>query len=220
VKTANKEGTFWIAAPNRIYSYSVSDPLADNTGAIEKIRVFEFDNKREYLKTLYQADEGSWRRDQIFLGRNSKRYSLSQEVITEEALPPDSLAFSESEEPFGQAINKPTHLNTPETVLAIRTTESELEKRSLEVSLQRRYSAPLLPLVIAFFTAPFALRFGRGGRVATVAYAIGVWLLFTGTNTLFEQYGLSGTLSQFNAVWSPLLLFTLIGSYLLTRIRT
>jgi len=77
-----------------------------------------------------------------------------------------------------------------------------------------------LPLVIMLFTAPFALSLGRKGRVLTVGLAIGVWLLFMGLSNTFEQFGISGQLSAKLAVWNPLILFSILGAYLLTRVRT
>jgi lipopolysaccharide export LptBFGC system permease protein LptF len=74
--------------------------------------------------------------------------------------------------------------------------------------------------LITFFTAPFALSLNRKGKVVTVGYAVGVWLVFMGVSSAFEQAGLNGTLPAKLAVWTPLFLFSIIGAYLLTRIRT
>jgi lipopolysaccharide export LptBFGC system permease protein LptF len=77
-----------------------------------------------------------------------------------------------------------------------------------------------LPFVIALFTAPFALSLNRTGKAVTVGYAVGLWLLYTGVTNLFEQFGLSGFLSPTFAVYSPILIFSMLGVYLLTRVRT
>src|SRR5262245_58349446 len=84
---------------------------------------------------------------------------------------PNGLA--EVENPFEQIYTKPTHLSAAETLERIRQTDSQMERRNLEVNLQRKYSTPFLPLVIMLFTAPFALSLGRKGRVITVGFAIG-----------------------------------------------
>jgi lipopolysaccharide export LptBFGC system permease protein LptF len=54
----------------------------------------------------------------------------------------------------------------------------------------------------------------------TVGYAVGVWLLYMGISNTFEQFGLGGSLDPLVAVWSPLLIFGLIGSYLLSKVNT
>jgi lipopolysaccharide export system permease protein len=99
-------------------------------------------------------------------------------------------------------------------------TESEAERRSFAVALQRKYATAFLPLVIALFTAPFSLSLSRTGKAATTGYAIGVWLVFTGVTTVFDQLGLNGSVSPAVAVWMPLFGFSMIGVYLLTRVRT
>ncbi len=54
----------------------------------------------------------------------------------------------------------------------------------------------------------------------TVGLAIGVWLVFMGLSNTFEQLGISGQLSAKLAVWNPLILFSILGAYLLSRVRT
>src|SRR5438093_11532321 len=96
--------------------------------------------------------------------------------------------------------------------------ESDMERRNFGVALEKRYATLFLPFVIALFTAPFALSLSRKGKAVTVGYAVGLWLLFTGTSTVFEQFGLNGFLSPASAVWSPLLIFALFGVYLLSKV--
>ena len=90
----------------------------------------------------------------------------------------------------------------------------------LAVAIQRRYSTVLLPLIIALFTAPFSLSLSRYGKAATVGYAVGLWLMFTGISSVCEQLGLSGQLSPVLAIWSPLAIFGLFGVFLLSRVKT
>jgi lipopolysaccharide export LptBFGC system permease protein LptF len=115
---------------------------------------------------------------------------------------------------------KPSHLDRRETAEQIKASESEIERRNLEVALEKKYTTLFLPFVITLFTAPFALSLSRKGRVVTVGYAIGVWLLFMGTTITFEQFGLSGYIAPTFAVWSPLFLFAIIGAFLISKVRT
>jgi lipopolysaccharide export LptBFGC system permease protein LptF len=98
--------------------------------------------------------------------------------------------------------------------------ESDVERRGLGVALQKRYATVFLPLVIALFTTPFALSLSRKGKAATIGYAVGLWLVFMGVSGTFDQLGLNGYLSPAFAVWSPLVLFSLLGVYLVSRVRT
>ena len=117
-------------------------------------------------------------------------------------------------------IKKPSHLNINETERRIENTKSEIERRNYLTSLQEKYSTPFLPFVIIIFTAPFALSLSRKRTVVALSYAVAIWLLFMGITNIFKQVGLSGFISPYLAVWSPLFLFTVLGFYLMTRIKT
>ena len=80
------------------------------------------------------------------------------------------------------------------------------------VALEKKYTTLFLPFVMALFTAPFSLSLSRIGKAVTIGYAIGLWLLFTGTTSVFEQLGLNGLLSPPLAVWSPLVIFSMFGN--------
>jgi lipopolysaccharide export LptBFGC system permease protein LptF len=86
--------------------------------------------------------------------------------------------------------------------------------------LEKKTTTPFLPLVITLFTAPFALSLSRTDKVRTISYAIAIWLLFMGITTVFEQFGLNGFLAPETAVWSPLLLFSMLGIFLLSKVKT
>ena len=102
----------------------------------------------------------------------------------------------------------------------IASSASDTEKNMFAIALQKRYATPLLPIIIAFFTAPFALSLSRKGKAATVGGAVALWLLYIGLTNAFEQFGLNGLLTPMMAVWAPLALFSLLGVYLLSRVRT
>jgi lipopolysaccharide export system permease protein len=138
---------------------------------------------------------------------------VNQSTISETAVPL-------SADPLIGISEKPSHLTQDQLRQRFEESDSDTERRMFAVALQRRYSTPFLPLVIALFSAPFALSLSRKGRVATIGAAVGIWLLFIGTMNFFEQFGLNGLLPETLAVWAPLAIFALIGVYLLSRIRT
>jgi lipopolysaccharide export LptBFGC system permease protein LptF len=102
----------------------------------------------------------------------------------------------------------------------LESSESEVERRSFAVALEKKYVTAFLPFVIALFTAPFALSLSRKGKVLTIGYAIGLWLMFMAITSAFEQLGLNGSLASGLAIWGPLVLFSILGVFLLSRVKT
>ncbi len=220
----------WIANDKRIYSFqmpagnepaSASDNekrLAQARGRVTNITVYEFGDNGATLQAVYRADAAVWGDGHIRLEGKVERNSMVDGKIQSDTLP--GLDLAESEDPFVALSGKPSHMNIAELKSEIAASDSDLERRNFSVALEKRYTTIFLPLVIALFTAPFALSLHRSSRVVTVGYAIGLWLVFTGVTYLFEEFGLNGMLSPRLAVYGPIVLFSLVGVYLLSRVRT
>jgi len=132
----------------------------------------------------------------------------------------NSVSLAENGNPFLETLTKPSHMTNSDIRSRIDSSESQVERRSFSVALQKRYVTLFLPLVIGLFTAPFSLSLGRKGRVVTPGYAVGLWLVYTGVTNVFEQLGMSGFLTPSMAVWSPVAIFSMLGVYLLSKVGT
>lgn len=213
---SRKEGKVWLANENKIYSFEIDRQNLDNRN-ISNLSVYEFSNEDHTLKAIIKTPQAVWTKDKIIFDDARKitwrETSSTIEDLSENEIPVNFDIFSGLSE-------KPAHLNTGQTVTKINNTEAGIEQRRFEVALQKKYTTPLLPLIITIFTAPFALSLDKKNRVITIGYAVGFWLLFMGIGNTFEQYGISGTVSPEIAIWSPLILFSIIGLYLLTKIKT
>ena len=222
---SNKPGKLWVANDKRIYSFEPDDSASDNelritcaAGCVKNLNIYEFRDDNARLQALYRLPQAIWERDRIkFIGR-SEKIDLTEGKIAGEPILDGELA--EVSNPFIEARKKPSHLDSPETRQQAENSESDVEKRSFTVALEKKYTAALLPFIIALFTAPFALSLSRKGKVVTIGYAVGLWLLFMGVTSAFEQFGLNGLLSPAFAVWSPLMLFSMLGIYLLSKVKT
>lgn len=214
---ANKEGKFWVASGNRIFSFEIEGNLVPDQ-PVKNLSIYEFTEDRTRIKEVYKSPKAVWENDKIrFIGEGSK-INWNNEIAEIEKTSNGEL--KESYNPFANLLSKPSHLSSSETLEKIRKTESDEARRSFEVALEKKYSTLILPFVITLFTAPFALSLSKKSKVITVGYAVGFWLLFMGVGNFFEQLGLNGYISPFVAVWSPFLLFSVAGIYLLSRIRT
>lgn len=223
----NRSGKLWVANDRRIFSFELDSDASDNVPApalcngecaVKNLRIYEFGSDKTRLQSVYRISRAGWERDRIVFKGEAERIDISEGKIIKTVLPGGELA--ESSNPFAEARKKPSHLTSDETRSQIANSESEVEQRSFAVALEKKYTTPFLPFIIALFTAPFALSLSRKGKAATIGYAIGLWLLFMGVTSTFEQLGLSGSLPAAVAVWSPLMLFAMLGVYLLSKVRT
>ena len=224
---ANRSGKLWVASDRRIFSFEFATNASDNVSAkalcssscaVQNLTVYEFADDRTRLQSVYRIPRASWESDRIVFSETAERIDLGEGKIVKREL--SGGVIVERSNPFAEAKKKPSHLNSDEVKAQIASTESEVEKRNFAVALEKKYTTPFLPVIIALFTAPFALSLSRKGKAATIGYAVGLWLLFMGINSTFEQLGLSGSLPATAAVWAPLALFCMLGIFLLSRVRT
>ena len=227
-------GTKWLASKDRRYALSIasdnekaaainsaSDNEKQSRGAngipLSHVSVYDLGTEGK-LRSVYRGDQAQWQDGRIsFIGLTEKDDVVDGRVITSNQYGGEVELSSDPRAVTGE---KPTHVDTAGLRKQIDDTRSGSRYRMLAISIQRRYSTLLLPLIIALFTAPFSLSLSRYGKAATVGYAVGLWLMFTGISSVCEQLGLSGQLSPALAIWSPLAIFGLFGVFLLSRVKT
>lgn len=219
-------GKYWVATDNNIYSFYLADEksASDNekpvgcVGCVRDVTIYSLGDKGQRLQTVYRSNSGSWVSGRVNLTGNIERSDLEEGKVTNSVVTQASI--EEKDNPFTEVRRKPTHLDSEDLANQVATAEAEVEQRSLAVALEKKQITLFLPLVMALFTAPFALSLSRKGKAATVGYAVALWLLFTGTSSVFEQLGLNASISPLLAVWSPPAIFALIGLFLLSRVKT
>jgi lipopolysaccharide export LptBFGC system permease protein LptF len=233
---ASKNGRYWIYESGKIITFggitSDNDPQAptpfsampigagvasDNEKQLHLPAVLHF-NESGGLQLLYRAKSGIWDHNSLRLSGPVESVELKGGAVDHSILMTTDIPVST--DPYFGVSEKPSHLTKDQLTERLKQSESETEVRMFSVALEKRSSTPFLPLVIAMFSAPFALSLSRKGRIVTIGGAIGLWLLFIGSMNFFEQFGLNGSLSAAIAVWAPLAIFALLGVYLLSRIRT
>jgi lipopolysaccharide export LptBFGC system permease protein LptF len=232
---ANKSGKYWVANDARIYSFalgtpdgktnngSASDNVKSGSGcqspcAVRDLTIYEFGSVGNKLQAVYRSPNAIWDNDRIRFSADASKVVLTDG--RSETISVGNDEFGEESNPFAEMRKKPSQLNSVETRQQIDHSESEVERRSFTVALEKKYATLILPFIISLFTAPFALSLSRKGKVITVGYAIGLWLLFMGVTSVFEQFGLNGMLPSGIAVWAPLVIFAMLGVYLLSKVKT
>lgn len=208
---------YWVANDDRIFSFSFDPTASDNEKRVKALTIYEFANNVD-LQTLYRSDEARWEGYRVVFGGPVKKSALENGRIVNTTQQGVELVVDSN--PFKEIRKKPSQLSSSDTRTQIANSESDVEQRAFEVALEKKWSTLVLPFIIAMFTAPFALSLNRKGKAATVGYAVGLWLVFTAATSAFEQFGLTGLLSPPIAIWAPLVLFAMLGVFLLSKVRT
>ncbi len=214
---SNKEGKIWLANENRIYSFE-TNPDNSAKRSVTNLSIYEFSTEDYTLKSIIKLPSAVWEKDKILFENGARKIEWGKTNSSVSDV--EGREIHVNIDVFSGLSEKPNHLNTSQTRKKINNTEAEFEQRRFEVALQKKYTTPLLPLIITLFTAPFALSLDKKNRVITIGYAVGFWLLYMGIGNAFEQFGISGSVSPEIAIWSPLAFFAIVGLYLLTKIKT
>ncbi|HEY2848123.1 MAG TPA: LptF/LptG family permease, partial [Pyrinomonadaceae bacterium] len=241
-----QSGLRWLAESDRLYSYTLASDNGTQTGSsapavfggsgsiirasdngkqdadervgrLFNVSVYQFGSEGK-LQSVYRADRARWESGRLTFMGSAERDDIVDGRVVASTQPGGEVVLDT--DPFVAPRESPGHLDTSSLQRDLVSAKSETEKRALRVAIEGRHATPFLPLVIALFTAPFSLSLSHKGKAATIGYAIGLWLLFTGASSIFEQLGLNGELTPALAIWSPLVIFTFLGIFLLTKVRT
>jgi lipopolysaccharide export LptBFGC system permease protein LptF len=236
----NTSGKFWSANGQRIYSFEPGQDTppkssegpdtinnaSDNESdilptpclkpSVARLTVYEF-SENAGLQAVFRTPCAVWRQGSVHIDRGTRTSFQNGSQQTSDVR---DLDIADESNPFLALRSKPSHLTVDEAAIQRDASESDVERQTFGVAVERKYLTALLPLVIALFTAPFALSTGRQGKAATVGLAVALWLIFMAVTSMFEQFGLSGSLEPRIAVWGPAALFALIGVLLLSRAKT
>jgi len=229
------DGKYWLYEDGKIIIFRASESdnervdgvsgsiepgvrsASDNEKKLTAVNVLQF-TKGGSLQLLYRSENAIWRSRKLVLSGPVETAVVEDGRVIQSTVPEAEVELSA--DPYLGVSDKPSHLTKDQLQERLAYSDSDAERRMFSTALQKRYSTPFLPFVIALFSAPFALSLSRKGRIVTIGGAIGIWLLFIGSTNVFEQFGLNGFLPVELAVWSPLAIFSLLGVYLLSRIRT
>lgn len=103
----------------------------------------------------------------------------------------------------------------------IRTMErSGADVRKLRVERMLKIAIPVTCVIIMLIGAPLATSTQRGGTAYGVAISLAVTVIFLVLLQLTQAIGAGGLVQPEIAAWLPGALFTVIGTFLLIRVRT
>ena len=212
----------WIAGyGSRIFYYKYFDTSEKVMVGVE---VFELEPKTFRLARQISAErarwsstlktwifENGWSSD--FQGANrTSRLAFQATTFRELTEPPDY---------FLKEAVQDKQMNPVQLQRYIRDLQqSGYDTVKLQVQFYRKFSAPLFALIMAMIAVPFGFLVGNRGAMTGIGVSIAIAIGYWGLGTLFEKIGDVGQLPPAMAAWSPDVMFSLTGLYLLLRMRS
>ena len=212
----------WIfGKSDKIYNYRFFDP---DLNVFANLSVFEIDSNTFRMKRRIYAARASWE-------PQTRRWVLEDGWVRDftdgrvtHYEPFAVHTFSELDEPpsyFKKEVKPSEQMSAMELRRYIEgLKQSGFDVVRLSVALYRKFSYPLIAFVVTLIAIPFSFSTGSRGALAGIALSIGIAIVYWSVSSLFEAMGNLSQLPPAVAAWSPDILFSLGGIYLLMRIKT
>jgi LPS export ABC transporter permease LptG len=217
-QTEAQTGRRWVSSADsrQIYAYNPSSV----NGQYSDIIVFNFDAESMHIENMYIAPRAFFDADSKLEMDQVEIVDFAGQRVTYTHVPNVSLVSGDFYA-FNIGLNRPMELDFYALSAYIKVLKARgANVQPLLITLERRLVEPILPLVMILVGSPLAFVFGKRGTIVALCVAIGVGLLFLGTMNVSQQVGSSGLISPYIAAWSPPILFSAAGIYLLSRSQT
>lgn len=185
---------------------------------VRDVYVYQLDGNNNRLQGVYHGSSAMWVSGKVVLRGEVSETAVRDGIVRTQSN--GGAEFAEAVDPFLFETAKPAEMGLKQLIAKRRSADAESERNSADLAVQKRYSTLFVPLIIGLLAAPFALSIWQMRNVERITVAVGAWLLFIGVLNLFGQFGESGRMSAFAAVWLPVIIFGFLGCYFIFRMRT
>jgi LPS export ABC transporter permease LptG len=212
----------WIFGQHSdIYYYQFFDPDRDQ---FANVTIFRIDPASFAITQRIHADRAHWAENlDRWVYEHGWQRSLQGAAIAgyrnfDVSTFPE---LSETPSYFKKEVKQYSEMNYEELRRYIRDLQqSGFDVVRLRVQLNKKLSYPLITLIMAILAVPFSLSAAKKGAITGVAVAVGIAVVYTVVSRLFEAMGDLSQLPPALAAWSPDLIFTLLGAYLILKVPT
>ena len=130
-------------------------------------------------------------------------------------------AFTEAPSDLTASPRSPDEMRYTELRRFIKALErSGADANELKVELALKIAIPVTCIIIAIFGAPLATTTQRGGAAYGIGVSLATTMIFLMLIQLTKAVGQGGVVPPTLAAWLPNILFGIIGTILLMRVRT
>jgi LPS export ABC transporter permease LptG len=223
VQTYLRPDRQWVYGQgSRIYNYRYLDPHA---AIMTKVNVYELDPKTFQIVHQISADRARWEPNlKTWVFQNGISQVVGKNLDDYHQFYGASASFRELKEPpswFVREEKEYKEMNFQELGQYIQELKaSGLDTTPLQVQYYKKFAVPLFALIMAILSIPFAFVAGNRGAMTGVGISFGIAIAYWTIGTLFEQIGDLNQLPAAMAAWSPDVVFSLAGLYLMSRIKT
>jgi LPS export ABC transporter permease LptG/LPS export ABC transporter permease LptF len=214
----------WIMGYNsRIYYYKYFDP---GEKVMVEVSVLELDPVTFRLKRQIQAQSAMWRESLhtwLFENGWSSDFQDFKRLTPRNDFQATTFPeLTESPDYFLKEAVKEPQMNFLELDRYIADLQQSglVDTRKLQVQYYLKFANPLFALIMSMIAIPFGFLVGNRGAMAGIGASIVIAIAYLGIQPLFEKVGDVGLLPPVMAAWSPDLIFALMGTYLLLRMRS
>jgi len=224
VQTYLRPDRKWIFGQgSRIYYYKYFDP---DESVMYGVSVYELEPETFHLKRHIIAERARWEPHlKTWIFQNGWYRELNGVHETRfENFSGEARSFAELNEPPGyflKEVKQDQQMNFAELAAYIRELrQSGFDTVRLQVQFYKKFAVPLFALIMALISIPFGFLVGHRGAMAGVGVSFGIAIGYWAVSQLFEQIGNLNQLPPAMAAWSPDMLFSLVGVYLFTHMRS
>jgi LPS export ABC transporter permease LptG/LPS export ABC transporter permease LptF len=223
VQTYLDPGRKWVrGSGSQIYYYKYFDPVEN---VMSGVNVYVIDPKTFDLRRHIYAERARWEPSlRTWIFQNGWWRDVDELRDTRfETFEATTFSRDVTERPsyFLKEVKQDKQMNFQELQQYIADLkQSGFDTVRLQVQFYRKFSVPLFAFIMALISVPFAFLAGNRGAMAGVGISLGIAVAYWSMNQLFEQIGNVNQLPPALAAWSPDVLFTLSGMYLMARLRT
>jgi LPS export ABC transporter permease LptG/LPS export ABC transporter permease LptF len=212
----------WIMGEgSRIYHYQYFD-TSDWT--MVGVNVFELEPNTFRLERQILAERASWNasaKTWIFYNGWFSDFKGANERTHTPFVARDFEELTEPPQYFFTAALQDKQMNFMELSQYIRNLQQRgFSTTKLQVQLYRKFSVPLFAVIMAMIAAPFGFLVGNRSAMAGIGVSMAIGIAYLAVDPLFQKLGEVELLPPQMAAWSPDVLFSLTGLYLLLRMRS
>lgn len=218
-RTFFKRDQIWMRSPNSITH--IRNFVTSNQ-TLERIDIVKWDENFQFTERIY-ADKAKWWHDHwVFYGVNITRV-LPDGNFSVENVPSMVGPLDKPPDDFGRVERLANEMNLTElSAYMAKIAEEGQEPIRYEVDWHDKIAFPMVCLIMATLSVPFAIRAGPGaggmalGLGLSIVVAFGFWIV----HTMFIALGHGGYLPPIAAAWGANVIFGLSALMLLLHAGT